>query len=71
MRGREVPGEIRCVPTLGLQLAQLIVLTTGVGVAMSLLGLRSRLLTLRHEERRCASCGRLSVGRTCSRCGGR
>jgi rRNA maturation endonuclease Nob1 len=53
------------------QFALLAVLTTGVGVIMSRLGVRRGLLHLRRESRRCASCSKLINGYTCPDCGRR
>jgi hypothetical protein len=50
------------------QLTLLAVVTTGVGVAMSRLGIRYGLLEARREQRRCASCGRVLHERTCRNC---
>jgi|tagenome__1003787_1003787.scaffolds.fasta_scaffold20981761_1 hypothetical protein len=56
------------MPQLSAQAALFFILTTGAGVVMSGLGLRSNLLRLR-EPRRCRACGRhLRVG-SCPSCG--
>jgi hypothetical protein len=51
------------------QFALIAILTTGVDVVMSRLGLRRGQLRLRHESRRCASCSKLITGSTCPDCG--
>jgi len=51
------------------QFALLAVLTTGVGVVMSRLGLRRGVLRLRQESRRCPSCSKFIIGYTCPDCG--
>jgi recombinational DNA repair protein RecR len=51
-------------------LRQLVVLTTGVGALMVLLGLGQGLLKARSGSRRCPSCGRLIDGRVCKTCTG-
>lgn len=48
---------------------QFILLTTGVGALMILVGLGRNLLQARNESRRCPSCGRLIEGRVCRTCG--
>ena len=50
------------------QLASLAFVTTGVGVAMSRLGIRHGMLEARRERQRCASCGRVLRARVCSKC---
>jgi recombinational DNA repair protein RecR len=50
------------------QLASLAIVTTGVGVAMSRLGIRHGMLEARRERHRCASCGRVLHARVCSKC---
>jgi len=47
---------------------QLVVLTTGIGVLMNLLGLGQGLLHARSEGCRCPACGRLIEGRVCKTC---
>lgn len=51
------------------QFAMLAVLSTGVGVVMSRLGLRRGPLRIRREARRCQSCGTLTAGLRCPDCG--
>ncbi len=50
---------------------QFILLTTGVGALMILVGLGRNLLQARNASRRCPSCGRLIEGRVCRTCGRR
>jgi recombinational DNA repair protein RecR len=45
-------------------------LTTGVGAAMILIGLRRGLLQPRKAPRRCRSCGRLTDRPACTHCTG-
>jgi recombinational DNA repair protein RecR len=47
---------------------QLVLLTTGAGALMILLGLGRGLLQARNGPRRCPSCGRLVEGRVCKTC---
>jgi hypothetical protein len=47
---------------------QLVVLTTGIGALMILLGLGQGLLHARSDGRRCPACGRLIEGRVCKNC---
>jgi recombinational DNA repair protein RecR len=47
---------------------QFVLLTTGVGALMTLLGLGRGLLQARSGSRRCPSCGRLIGGRVCRSC---
>jgi recombinational DNA repair protein RecR len=50
------------------QLASLAFVTTGVGIAMSRLGMRHGLLEARRKRQRCASCGRVLQARVCTKC---
>ena len=50
---------------------QLVVLTTGVGAVMVLVGLGRGLLEPRKARRACPCCGRLIDGRVCRRCTGK
>ncbi len=54
--------------TLTPQLAVLAVVTTGVGVVMSRLGLQFGLLEARRVRRRCPACGHVLQARVCSHC---
>jgi predicted RNA-binding Zn-ribbon protein involved in translation (DUF1610 family) len=47
---------------------QFILLTTGVGALMNLVGHGRNLLQARDGSRRCPSCGLLFVGRVCRTC---
>lgn len=47
---------------------QFVLLTTGVGAVMILVGLRRGLLRARSGGRRCPSCDRLIEGRVCRTC---
>jgi len=47
---------------------QFVLLTTGVGALMILVGLGRGLLQARSGGRRCPSCGRLIEGRVCRTC---
>ena len=47
---------------------QLVLLTTGVGALMIVLGLGRGLLQARNGVRRCPSCDRLIEGRVCKPC---
>jgi recombinational DNA repair protein RecR len=47
---------------------QFVLLTTGVGALMILIGLGRGLLQARSGCRRCPSCGRLIEGRVCRTC---
>ena len=47
---------------------QFILLTTGVGALMILVGHGRNLLQARSGSRRCPSCGRLIEGRVCRTC---
>jgi len=51
--------------------SQVVLLTTGVGALMILVGLGRGLLQVRSAGRRCPSCGRLIEGRVCATCSGR
>jgi recombinational DNA repair protein RecR len=51
--------------------SQVVLLTTGVGALMILVGLGRGLLQVRSASRRCPSCGRLIEGRVCATCSGR
>jgi recombinational DNA repair protein RecR len=48
--------------------AQFILLTTGVGALMILVGIGRGLLQARSGSRRCPSCGRLIEARMCRTC---
>ena len=48
--------------------SQVVLLTTGVGALMILVGLGRGLLQARSGSRRCPSCGRLVEGRVCRTC---
>jgi len=50
---------------------QFVLLTTGVGALMILVGLGRGLLQARSGSRRCPSCSRLIEGRLCPTCTGR
>jgi hypothetical protein len=52
--------------TLDPQLAGLLVVTTGVGVAMAFAGIQKNALEWRRRQRICPSCGRLSDRCGCS-----
>ncbi|HET6944413.1 MAG TPA: hypothetical protein VFI01_03610 [Gaiellaceae bacterium] len=56
--------------SLSPDVALVYILTTGVGVAMMIGGLRTRAL-VRRTTRRCPSCGRLLRSRTGCRCSAR
>jgi recombinational DNA repair protein RecR len=50
---------------------QFVLLTTGAGAMMILVGLSRGLLRARSVSRRCPSCDRLIKGRVCATCTGR
>ena len=51
---------------LELELAVLLLSTTGVGFLMVFAGVQKNALEWRRRRRICPSCGRLIAGRTCS-----
>ncbi len=50
------------------QFALLAFVTTGVGMAMSRLGIHHGMLEARRQRRRCASCGQVLHARVCRNC---
>jgi hypothetical protein len=51
---------------LDLDLATLLVCTTGVGFLMLFTGVKKNALEWRRRRRVCPSCGRVITGRTCT-----
>jgi hypothetical protein len=56
---------------MAMHLALLVAVTTGIGMAMTRLGIRKGMLSIRANRRHCACCGRLMRrwGGGCDRCG--
>jgi hypothetical protein len=52
--------------TFDPDIAVLAAVTTAIGWTMLYTGARKRMLDLRHKKRKCPSCGRHIVGRTCN-----
>jgi hypothetical protein len=68
MPRRRVHVELNGVTVPSPDLVALVVLLTGIGMAMSRLGLACRMLEIRHRRQLCPSCGRSADTPVCRRC---
>ena len=56
------------LPAMAPNLALAAALTMAAGIALTRIGLSTRLLRQRHRPRRCVSCGRMTTVRGCDYC---